>query len=157
MANTLDVPVGLLVTLNFAYELRSLSNLGHPNITGGKLPPGEFVPGGACTSIVAGTKKKQTSKITNAEQNDGTLWHGRNLDWNLPDAMRNLTFVGKERFDIFLTRLAEWTKGGKVLFKSVQYVGYVGVLTGVRSHSFGLSINERLLGGSVSNNQLVKN
>lgn len=55
MANDLGVDVGLMVALNFAYELRSLSSIGHPNTTGGKLPPQEeFAPHGACTSIVAG-------------------------------------------------------------------------------------------------------
>jgi hypothetical protein len=49
MARALGVDVGLMVALNFAYELRSLSSVGHPNTTGGLLPPH-----GACTSIVAG-------------------------------------------------------------------------------------------------------
>lgn len=53
--------------------------------------------------------------------------------------------------------VAEWTKGGKVLFKSVQYAGFVGVLTGIKPNAFGVSINERLLGGSVRILVLISN
>lgn len=46
---------------------------GHPNTTNTSA-------GLACTSIVA-------------QSSDGTLFHGRNLDWNLPDDIRNITVI----------------------------------------------------------------
>jgi hypothetical protein len=88
------------------------------------------------------------SVLTLTETVDGTLWHGRNLDWNLPDGMRNLTFIGRNNSPK-AHFIAKWTKNGQVLFQSVQYAGYVGVLTGIRNGAFGVSINERSLGGSV--------
>ncbi len=50
---------------------------GHPNTTGnvtGNAGFGEM----ACTSIVA-------------EDETGNVFHGRNLDWDIPDYLRNLT------------------------------------------------------------------
>lgn len=46
---------------------------GHPNTTNTSV-------GLACTSIVA-------------QSSDGILFHGRNLDWNLPDDIRNITVI----------------------------------------------------------------
>ncbi len=61
----------------------------HPNITGnvtvappsnlgGRHHSGEYDGGMACTSIVA-------------QNVNGEVYHGRNLDWNLPNELRNLT------------------------------------------------------------------
>ncbi len=53
---------------------------GHPNTTSAEVPGFPIVPPGgiACTSIVA-------------QDDRGNVFHGRNLDWNLPDSLRNLT------------------------------------------------------------------
>ncbi len=53
---------------------------GHPNTTTEKIPTFHIQPpeGIACTSIVA-------------QDGSGNVFHGRNLDWNLPDDLRNLT------------------------------------------------------------------
>ena len=77
-----QLPRSTQVLLNFLYELRGL-NGSHPNITGGRLPPTPkpqpSSQWGACTSTVVGTPS------------DG-VYHQRNLDWNLPGPMRNMTF-----------------------------------------------------------------
>ena len=52
---------------------------GRPNTTGNSaVPPPPSRGGIACTSIVA-------------QDANGNVYHGRNLDWNLPDNIRNLT------------------------------------------------------------------
>lgn len=69
---------------------------GHPNTTGDVIKSSVVTPaslkkekltnlqadfsGQACTSIVA-------------QDETGTTIHGRNLDWNLPDDLRNLTIL----------------------------------------------------------------
>ena len=70
-----------------------------------------------CTSIVA-------------QHRNGTIFHGRNLDYGVP-GLRNVTI------DV------SFTKGGKELFRTVTYAGYVGALTGVRGGAFSLSVDER--------------
>ncbi|GAB6029115.1 Solute carrier 6 [Chamberlinius hualienensis] len=92
-----------------------------------------------CTSIVA-----QTS--------DGHLYHGRNLDfgifmgwdyktktWKATDILRHLTVQ------------LDFQKGGKTVFKSVNFVGYVGLLTGMKPEKFSISVDERfkIVGGYV--------
>ena len=71
-----------------------------------------------CTSIVA------------AQQN-GTLIHGRNLDYGIP-GLQNLTA------DVVFTR-----GGGAEVYRGTTYIGYVGLLTGMRPHAWSVSIDER--------------
>lgn len=54
---------------------------GHPNTTGNvtNFTP-QYSGGMGCTSIVARNKS-------------GNVFHGRNLDWNVPDDLRNLTVL----------------------------------------------------------------
>ena len=42
-----------------------------------------------------------------------------------------------------LTVNLDFRRGGKTVFKSVNFAGYIGVLTAVRPKGFTLSINER--------------
>lgn len=52
---------------------------GRPNTTGnGTVPPHPSPSGIACTSIVA-------------QDASGNVYHGRNLDWNIPDDLKNLS------------------------------------------------------------------
>ncbi len=56
---------------------------GHPNTTGNVTDSSQQYYGAgfgemACTSIVA-------------EDSTGNIFHGRNLDWDIPDYLRNLT------------------------------------------------------------------
>jgi len=71
-----------------------------------------------CTSIVA-------------RQADGTIIHGRNLDFDEADAMRDITFI------------AQYVKDGEVLFNAVQFAGTIGIYTGVREGGFSVSENNR--------------
>ena len=68
---------------------------------------------------------------------------GRNLDWNIPDALRNLTVS------------CTFTKGGDYLYSGACIVGYVGILTGFKSGKFGVSVNARDHGGILLEDVLV--
>jgi len=76
----------------------------------------------ACTSIVA-----QTS--------DGTIIHARNLDFwagmGFTDSLKDMTFI------------ADFQQGGKTLFKTTGFAGYVGALSGIRPGGFSVTINTR--------------
>lgn len=62
---------------------------------------------------------------------DGTLVHGRNLDFAFPDVMRNITFI------------ARFMDGDDYLFDSVMFAGYNSVLTAEKKGAFSISLNER--------------
>ena len=106
---------------------------GRPNTTGNSTvppPPAaagveHVTPGSggmACTSIIA-------------QDPNGHVFHGRNMDWNLPNNLRNLTVQ------------ADFVKNGTIVFTAAVTTGYVGIVTGVSKFGFSLSINERERGG----------
>jgi len=84
-----------------------------------------------CTSIVA-------------QDSSGKLYHARNLDfglfmgWNI----QNKTWKITEALRPTLVNL-EFTRNGKTLYKSVNYAGYVGVITGIKPGVFTFSMDER--------------
>lgn len=84
-----------------------------------------------CTSIVA-------------EDSSGKLFHGRNLDFGLFLGwdIKNNSWIITEALRPAITNVL-WTRGGKTLFKSVNFAGYVGILTAVRPKLFTLSMDER--------------
>jgi N-acylethanolamine-hydrolysing acid amidase len=123
IADYWGIDLGIVVGLNFAYEMRRIGG-GHPNTTNGTAPnqPHAVHAPSACTSIVA-------------QDSSGNVVHGRNLDWNIPNDLRNLTVQ------------VDFLKGGKVVATGVVTAGFVGVLTGISPSGFSASINERELGG----------
>lgn len=82
---------------------------------------------GMCTSVVA-------------QAPGGDIWHGRNLDWNLPAVLRELAV------DV------DFMKGGKKLYRGTTLVGFVGLLNGMRSGAYSVSINARGKGGKIFEN-----
>ena len=76
---------------------------------------------GACTSIIAIAE-------------NGTLFHGRNLDYNLNDLLRNLTIV------------VDYQRNGTTIYTGTTFAGYVGILTGMRVGGVSISLNERNTG-----------
>jgi len=72
-----------------------------------------------CTSIVA-------------ERNDGIIFHGRNLDYSLPGLP-------------YITSDISFMKNGTVLYYGTQYVGYFGILTGMRPGGWSISVNQRFV------------
>ena len=71
-----------------------------------------------CTSVIA---KKE----------DNSIIHGRVMDFDFSDDMRNGTYN------------AHFVKGGKPVFDAVMFAGTVGVYTGVKYGGFGITLNER--------------
>jgi len=59
--------------------------------------------------------------------------HGRNLDFGFIDKMRPLTVK------------LDWVRGNRVVFRSIQVLGTIGVFTGTKPNMFGVSENERNL------------
>ncbi|XP_068089402.1 N-acylethanolamine-hydrolyzing acid amidase-like [Hyperolius riggenbachi] len=72
-----------------------------------------------CTSIVAQDKK-------------GNIYHGRNLDYNFEDVLRNLTM------DV------DFIKNGKVVYTGTTFLGYVGLWTGISPLKFTVSGDARV-------------
>jgi hypothetical protein len=85
---------------------------------------------GLCTSVVA------------EDATTGHIYHGRNLDWNIPPAVREMVVD------------AHFQRGGKTVFIGTTVVGFVGVFNGLRLGQFSVSINARGKGGKVIANIL---
>ncbi len=62
---------------------------------------------------------------------NGTIYHGRNLDFDWADRLATLLFD------------AVFTKNGKEIFRSTQFFGYQGVLTGMRTGAYAVSVDTR--------------
>ncbi|CAG5116609.1 unnamed protein product, partial [Candidula unifasciata] len=84
-----------------------------------------------CTSIVA-------------EDPSGALYHGRNLDFGLFLGwdIKNATWAITEILRPLIVNL-DWQRGGQTVFKSVNFAGYIGVLTAIKPKLFTLTVNER--------------
>ncbi|XP_074650148.1 acid ceramidase-like isoform X1 [Tubulanus polymorphus] len=107
---------------------------GIANITG--IPLGEVVLYNVfyeiftvCTSIIA-----QDSK--------GVMYHARNLDFGLFLGWKNHSWVITKALRPALVQL-DFQSKGKTVFKSVNFAGYIGVLTGMKPGVFTLTMNER--------------
>ena len=72
----------------------------------------------ACTSIVA-------------EAEDGTIYHGRNLDYSYSDALRNMTIV------------VDFQQNGKTIYTGTTFAGYVGLMSAQKPNGFTVSLDER--------------
>lgn len=98
-----------------------------------------------CTSIIA-------------ESPTGKLYHARNLDFGLFMGwdVKNRTWAITEKLRPAIISL-DWQQGGKTVFKSVNYAGYIGILTGISPGKFTLTMNERfkLNGGYVGIIELI--
>lgn len=92
-----------------------------------------------CTSIVG-------------EDANGNMLHGRNLDFGLFLGwdIKNDTWAVSELLRPLIINIDNM-KGGKVQYKTVTFVGFVGLITGVRPGGLSMSLNERfaLEGGFV--------
>lgn len=84
---------------------------------------------GMCTSVVA-------------QDPHGNIFHGRNLDWNVPEALR--AFI----VDV------DYMRANKTVFTGTTAIGFVGVLNGVKRGAFSASIDAREKGGKIGFNVL---
>ncbi|KAG5848305.1 hypothetical protein ANANG_G00097080 [Anguilla anguilla] len=84
-----------------------------------------------CTSLVA-------------EDANGNLFHGRNLDFGLFMGWdsKNRSWIITETLKPLVVNV-DFTRNNRTVFKSTNFAGYVGMLTGIRPHTFTLTMNER--------------
>uniref|UniRef100_A0A8D0DBA9 Acid ceramidase n=1 Tax=Sander lucioperca TaxID=283035 RepID=A0A8D0DBA9_SANLU len=84
-----------------------------------------------CTSVVA-------------EDNKGNLIHGRNLDFGLFMGwdVKNKSWIISEKLKPLVVNL-DFKRNNQTVFKSTNFAGYVGMLTGIKPHIFTLTMNER--------------
>uniref|UniRef100_A0A8C4IIX5 Acid ceramidase n=1 Tax=Dicentrarchus labrax TaxID=13489 RepID=A0A8C4IIX5_DICLA len=84
-----------------------------------------------CTSIVA-------------EDDKGNLIHGRNLDFGLFMGwdVKNKSWIISEKLKPLVVNL-DFKRNNQTVFKSTNFAGYVGMLTGIKPHMFTLTMNER--------------
>lgn len=134
IAKAMGLEVGTVVAMNLIYQIEHIGQSCDTSNTTGPVPncpPKKKVSHepGFCTSAL----------VPNAA---GTMFHGRNLDWNIPLPLRNLMV------DV------DYQMGGKTIFTGSQLVGYVGLMHGVRHGGWTYSLNARDKGGSVLGNLL---
>ncbi|WP_196887840.1 C45 family autoproteolytic acyltransferase/hydolase [Aureivirga sp. CE67] len=65
-----------------------------------------------------------------AVENNGTIFHSRNLDWHTENDL-----LSKH------SRVFDFQKNGKTVFKSVGWVGFIGVLSGNKPNQFSITLN----------------
>lgn len=84
-----------------------------------------------CTSVVA-------------EDSKGNLVHGRNLDFGLFLGwdIKNKSWIVSEKLKPLVVNL-DFRRNNQTVFKSTNFAGYVGMLTGLRPNLFSLTMNER--------------
>ncbi|XP_006015936.1 acid ceramidase [Alligator sinensis] len=84
-----------------------------------------------CTSIVA-------------EDKTGKLYHARNLDFGLFLGwdIKNSSWTVTQQLKPLVVAL-EFQRNNKTLFRSANFAGYIGMLSGVRPGAFTLTMNER--------------
>lgn len=89
---------------------------------------------------------------TIAEDKQGKLFHARNLDFGLLMGwdIKNHTWRATEILKKIVVEV-EFQRGGKTIFKSVQFAGYIGIMTAVKPNMFTFTMNERfkLKGGYI--------
>lgn len=65
-----------------------------------------------------------------AVQEDNSIWHARNLDWWTENKVLQK-----------YTKVFNFTRAGTTVFQSVGWVGFVGVLSGMRPQAFSVTLN----------------
>jgi hypothetical protein len=86
------------------------------------------------TNMTAAKKadNKHDSKDSSTETETVPL-HGRTMDWEL-DILRDLTIE------------VDFRRDNSTVFLATTWVGYIGVLTGMRMNTFSVSVNYRVIG-----------
>ncbi|XP_072178589.1 N-acylethanolamine-hydrolyzing acid amidase-like [Diadema setosum] len=110
----------------YADELKGISKT--LNITLGEITVVNMLYefSAACTSIVA-------------QDSNGTIWHSRNLDFEMTAQLKNITAI------------LDFKSKGKTVYTTTNFVGQVGVFTGMKPNKFTISLNERDKGSIAAN------
>jgi len=149
-AEGLGLDLGYVVAANLVYQLESIGvNCSNWNNTGPTGQCGDdsvdelvwlesehyaktindVVHTGYCTSVVT-------------EEAGGGILHGRNLDWNLDEDLREMII------DV------DFTRGGETLYTGSTIVSFVGILNAMKpgSNGFSFSMDARCQGGKIFTN-----
>lgn len=102
----------------FTDEIRSICDSLNLSLADGILVNLAYEASAFCTSIVA-------------QDSQGRIYHGRNLDYPFGKILRKLTA------DV------QFIKNGQIAFTGTTFVGYVGLWTGQSPHKFTISGDER--------------
>jgi hypothetical protein len=126
VAKACNLPVTGVHALQFLYELGTLM-IPIENITIPWRGPG-------CTGIIAADK-------------NGSVYHGRNLDFSPEHYMQKIVYSGK------------FTKGGKEVFRAQMMAGYSCVVTGMKmgANGFSYETNTRFPGSEGENKAMIHN
>ena len=104
------VNVGDVVLGNMLYEVTAFSH--------GKWGAGGRGQPKMCTSIVA-------------EAINGTIYHGRNLDYTFTNVLSDMTVI------------IDFQEGGKTVYTGTTFAGMVGLLTAQKPHGYTITLDER--------------
>ncbi|CAI5445268.1 unnamed protein product [Caenorhabditis angaria] len=107
-----NLPLGEIVGLNILYDIAAFDR--------------KHIFGLGCTSIVA-------------QNSDGVIYHGRNLDYDMTGLLKNIT--------IFV----DFKKNGQILYSGITFALYNGLLTGQKPGKFSVSLNARYSGAYIDN------
>lgn len=125
IADASGIDIGEIITLQLVYIMEQpFNNCSASNTTGPGCKQNHI---GACTSVAT-------------ELADGTMAHGRNLDFNFPPALNELIV------DI------DYQTNNQTVFTGTTLIGFVGVLNGMVPGAYSISINARDEGGNVLEN-----
>jgi len=86
---------------------------------------------GACTSIVAQNAQGQPFHARNLDFGLFLGWDNKTDTWQLAEKLRPLLFN------------AQFVKGGNVMFNGTYYAGFVGLLTGMKTGGFSITVDTR--------------
>ncbi|KAK5965301.1 N-acylethanolamine-hydrolyzing acid amidase [Trichostrongylus colubriformis] len=115
IANASGLPLGLVVSMNILYDILAFDR--------------KHILQLGCTSIVAQTE-------------NGTIFHGRNLDYAMGDLLKNVTII------------ADFTRGQghdkKIVYSGVTFALSSTLFTG-QNDAFSLSLNARYSGPYIYN------
>jgi len=84
-----------------------------------------------CTSIVAEDEHGKLYHARNLDFGDFLGWNAKTHDWTITEKLRK-TIIN-----------VDWKKSGKIIFKSVNFAGFIGVYNGIRPQRFTVTANQR--------------
>ena len=152
-AKALGVTDGDIVMINLVYQLEHLGlGCGMANTTGPANP--KLCPDGGRPQAYGNLQMLDEDDLISerdgpgmctsfvAHNPEGEIFHGRNLDWNLQDSLKE-----------FIINV-DYTRQGQVTFSGTTIVGFVGILHAVKENAFSWSMDARRKGGSILFNTL---
>uniref|UniRef100_A0A674BU04 Acid ceramidase n=1 Tax=Salmo trutta TaxID=8032 RepID=A0A674BU04_SALTR len=103
-----------------------------------------FVPSGKLIDLVDKDLVRAFDILVSSCIVIGNLIHGRNMDFGLFMGwdMKNRSWLITEKLKPLVVNI-DFQRRNKTVFKSTNFAGYVGMLTGIKPHAFTLTMNER--------------